>query len=642
MENPDGLIALETVPSEMIEELQSVAIRFAGDSGDGMQLTGTQLTNTSAVMGNDVSTMPDFPAEIRAPAGTIPGVSGFQLHFASSEINTPGDAPQVLVAMNPAALKANLHDVELGGTIIVNSDEFTAGNLKKANYTVNPLEDDSLRGFRLIRVPLTTLNRAALAGVSGLGTKEKDRCKNFFALGLSFWMYDRSLETSLHWIQDKFGRKPEVAQANTLALKAGYHYGETVEEFRTRYRVRPFRSRPGTYRKITGNEAAALGFVTAAHLAGRPLFYGSYPITPASDILHELAALKHFDVRTFQAEDEIAAIGAAIGAAYAGAFALSGTSGPGICLKSEAMNLAVMTELPLVVADIQRGGPSTGLPTKTEQADLLQVLFGRNGESPVAVVAPCTPGDCFVMAQEAFRLATRAMTPVVFLSDGYLANSSEPWRIPDSSELTPIEVKFRTDPEGFAPYVRDEDTLARPWAVPGTPGLEHRIGGLEKQDGTGGVSYSPTDHDHMVRLRAEKIRRLQSAIPEQTVFGPDEGDLLVVGWGGTYGAIHSAVAAAQSRGYSVAHAHIRYLNPFPRNLLAVLQRYRQVLVAELNLGQLSLLIGGKLGVKTLQLNKVQGRPFMIFEVLQHIEGLLSGGVVRVDEAPTRPRGVDLS
>ncbi len=618
---------LEETPQEMIEELASVAIRFAGDSGDGMQLTGTQLTNTSAVMGNDVSTMPDFPAEIRAPAGTIPGVSGFQLHFASTDIHTPGDAPQVLVAMNPAALKANIKDLEPGGTVIVNSDEFTASNLKKAAYTVNPLEDDSLRGYRLIKVPLTTLNRHALEGIggpggTGLGNKDRDRCKNFFALGLTFWMYDRSLETSLHWIQDKFKNKPDVIEANTRSLKAGFHYGETVEEFRTRYRVKPFKSEPGVYRKITGNEAAALGFTTAAHMAGKTLFYGSYPITPASDILHHLAGLKNFDVRSFQAEDEIAAMSSAIGASFGGAFALTGTSGPGIALKSEAINLAIMMELPVVIINVQRGGPSTGLPTKTEQSDLLQVMFGRNGESPIAIVAPSSPSDCFTMAIEAFRLATRAMTPVIYLSDGYLANSSEPWRIPDPAELPRIEVEYRTDPEGYAPYVRDEVTLGRPWALPGTPGLEHRVGGLEKQDGTGNVSYTPQDHEHMVKIRAEKIQRLQNTIPEQTVFGPEEGDLLVIGWGGTYGALHSAVAAAQSRGHAVAHAHIRYMSPFPRNLGQLMGRYKRVMVAELNLGQLALLINGKFGIKVDQLNKVQGQPFKIAEVLSHVEGLL--------------------
>lgn len=612
----------DAIADPIVEEIESVAIRFAGDSGDGMQLTGTQFTNTSAVLGNDVSTMPDFPAEIRAPAGTLAGVSGFQVNISSNDIYTPGDAPQVLVAMNPAALKANLMDIEPGGTIIVNGDEFTPGNLKKANYETNPLDDGTLNGFRVIKAPLTTLNRNSLDGLEGLGNKEKDRCKNFFALGLTFWMYDRSLDTSLNWIEEKFGSKPEVAEANRRALKAGYHFGETTEEFRTQYRVPKFDVPPGIYRKITGNEAAAMGFVTAADRAGQPLFYGSYPITPASSILEQLASYKNFDVRTFQAEDEIAAIGAAIGASFGGAFALTGTSGPGICLKSEAMNLALVLELPLVIANIQRGGPSTGLPTKTEQSDLLQVLFGRNGESPMPVIAPCTPADCFSMAIEAFRLAVRAMSPVVFLSDGYLANSSEPWRIPDPDELPVIQVEHRTDPEHFMPYSRDEVTLARPWVLPGTPGLEHRIGGLGKQDQTGNVSYSPQDHEQMIKIRAEKVQRLQNTIPEQSVFGPPEGDLLVVGWGGTYGALRSAVAAAQTKGYSVAHAHIRYLNPFPRNLGSVLSRYKRVLIAELNLGQLALVINGRFGMKCEQLNKVQGQPFKISEVLRKIQELL--------------------
>lgn len=612
----------DAIDDPIVEEIESVAIRFAGDSGDGMQLTGTQFTNTSAVLGNDVSTMPDFPAEIRAPAGTLAGVSGFQVNISSQDIFTPGDAPQVLVAMNPAALKANLMDVEPGGTIIVNIDEFTPGNLKKANYETNPLEDGTLNGFRVVHVPLTTLNRNSLDGLEGLGNKEKDRCKNFFALGLTFWMYDRSLDTSLHWIEEKFGSKPDVAEANRRALKAGFHFGETTEEFRTQYRVAKFDVPPGLYRKITGNEAAAMGFVTAAHRAGAPLFYGSYPITPASSILEQLASYKNFDVRTFQAEDEIAAIGASIGAAFGGALALTGTSGPGICLKSEAMNLALVLELPLVIANIQRGGPSTGLPTKTEQSDLLQVLFGRNGESPMPVLAPCTPADCFTMAIEAFRLAVRAMSPVVYLSDGYLANSSEPWRIPDPDELPVIQVEHRTDPDHFMPYLRDEVTLARPWVLPGTPGLEHRIGGLGKADQTGNVSYSPQDHEQMIKIRAEKVQRLQNTIPEQGVFGPTEGDLLVVGWGGTYGALRSAVAAAQTKGYSVAHAHVRYLNPFPRNLGSVLSRYKRVLIAELNLGQLALLINGRFGMKCEQLNKVQGQPFKISEVLRKIQELL--------------------
>jgi 2-oxoglutarate/2-oxoacid ferredoxin oxidoreductase subunit alpha len=604
------------------EELESVVIRFAGDSGDGMQVTGTQFTNTSAVLGNDVSTMPDFPAEIRAPAGTLAGVSGFQVNISSHDIYTPGDAPQVLVAMNPAALRANIGDLEPGGTIIANTDEFTPNNLRRANYEANPLEDGSLRSYRVIAVPISTLNRNALSDIEGLSNKDKDRCKNFFSLGLTFWMYDRQVETTLQWLAEKYAKRPAVVEANTRALKAGYHYGETTEAFRTRYRVPKAVLPPGVYRKITGNEAAALGLVTAARRAGKPLFYGSYPITPASGILHELAALKQFDVRTFQAEDEIAAIGAVIGAAFGGAFAVTATSGPGIALKSEAMNLAIVLELPMVIADIQRGGPSTGLPTKTEQSDLLQVMFGRNGESPIPVIASCTPADCFTMAIEAFRLAVRAMTPVIFLSDGYLAESAEPWRIPDPEELPAIEVKHRTDPDGFLPYLRDEFTLGRPWALPGTPGLEHRIGGLGKQDVTGNVSYTPQDHEQIVKIRAEKVARLANTIPEQPVFGPSEGDLLVVGWGGTYGAIRQAVALAQAQGQSVSHAHIRYLNPFPRNLGDVLSRFKKVLVPELNLGQLALLLNARFPVRVAQLNKVQGRPFKISELQRKIEELL--------------------
>jgi 2-oxoglutarate/2-oxoacid ferredoxin oxidoreductase subunit alpha len=619
---PTGVGAAPPESEEAVfEELESVAIRFAGDSGDGMQLTGTQFTNTSAVLGNDVSTFPDFPAEIRAPAGTLAGVSGFQVNFASHDIFTPGDAPQVLVAMNPAALRANIADLEPSGTIIANSDNFTPNNLRRANYEANPLEDGSLKGYRVISVPLSTLNRNVVADIEGLSNKDKDRSQNFFALGLTFWMYDRSLETSLDWIKKQFAKKPEFLEANTRALKAGFHFGETTETFRTRYRVRSAPATPGLYRKITGNQATALGFLTAARRAGKSLFYGSYPITPASDILHELAALKQFDVRTFQAEDEIAAIGAVIGAAFGGAFAVTATSGPGIALKSEAMNLAIVLELPLVIANIQRGGPSTGLPTKTEQSDLLQVMFGRNGESPIPIIAAATPSDCFSMAIEAFRLAVRAMTPVIFLSDGYLANSSEPWRIPDAEEIPRIEVTHRTDPEGFLPYLRDEVTLGRPWVLPGTPKLEHRIGGLGKQDVTGNVSYSAEDHEQIVKIRAEKVARLVNTIPEQTVFGPEQGDLLVVGWGGTYGAIRSAVGAAINDGKSVACAHLRYLNPFPRNLGDVLSRYKKVLVPELNLGQLSLLLNARFPIRTIGLNKIQGQPFKISEIKQKIDEL---------------------
>ncbi|MBI2950451.1 2-oxoacid:acceptor oxidoreductase subunit alpha [bacterium] len=605
-----------------VVELESVAIRFAGDSGDGIQVTGTQFTNTSAVLGNDVSTLPDYPAEIRAPQGTLAGVSGFQVNFSSQDIFTPGDAPQVLVAWNPAALKANIEDLEPGGTVIVNTDNFTPNDLRKAGYKGSPLEDGSLKGCRVVKVPLTTLNRNALEGMEGLTTKQKDLSQNMFALGLVFWMYDRPLDNTLQWFQEKFGKRPQVVEANTRALKAGYHFGETMEEFRTRYRVPKAPTQPGVYRKITGYEATAMGMVTAARKAGKTLFYGSYPITPASAILEELAALKHFDVRTFQAEDEIAAMGSVIGAAFGGAFAATGTSGPGICLKSEAINLAIVLELPMVIADIQRGGPSTGLPTKTEQADLLQVLFGRNGESPIPVVAPCTPADCFNMAIEAFRVAVRSMTPVIFLSDGYLAFSSEPWRIPDPETIPRIEVRHRADPEGFLPYARDEKTLARPWALPGTPGLEHRIGGLGKQDITGNISYSPEDHERIVKVRAEKVARIADVIPALDVFGPADGKLHVVGWGGTFGAIRSAVRSAQASGKSIAHAHIRYLNPFPRNLGKVLGRFEKVLVPELNFGQLALLLNGRFPVRVTPLSKVQGQPFKIGEILGTINEMV--------------------
>ncbi len=611
----------ESRMEDEVEELDSVAIRFAGDSGDGMQLTGMQFTDTSAIFGNDVSTFPDFPAEIRAPAGTLAGVSGFQVNFSSHDIFTPGDDPDVLVAMNPAALKANFLDLEPGGVIIVDSDTFTASNLRKADYESNPLEDGSLRGYELHPVPITELNRHALEDLEGLSRKEIDRSRNFFALGLSFWLFDRPLDTTLQWIETKFASRPAVVEANTRALRAGYHYGDTSEALSARHRIPPAKLKPGLYRKVTGNEATALGLVTAAKLADKPLFYGSYPITPASDILHELAALKNFEVCTFQAEDEIAAMGSVIGAAFGGAFAVTGTSGPGIALKSEAINLGIMLELPMVVVNVQRGGPSTGLPTKAEQADLLQAMFGRNGESPVAVVAPASPPECFDMAIQAFRLAVRAMTPVFVMSDGYLANSSEPWRIPDPDEIEPIPVQHWTDPQGFAPYLRDEETLSRPWALPGTPGLEHRVGGLEKRNVTGTVSYVPEDHEEMVRLRAEKIARLADFIPEQKVFGPTQGDLLVVGWGSTYGAIRQAVKRAQRAGLSVSSAHIRYLNPFPKNLGDVLAGFDRVLVPEMNMGQLAMLLRAQYAADVISCPKVQGQPFKIREIRSKIEEL---------------------
>lgn len=612
------------------EDVDSVIIRFAGDSGDGMQLTGTQFSNTSAVFGNDISTLPDFPAEIRAPAGTLAGVSGFQVNFSSEEILTPGDAPQVLVAMNPAALKANLPDLESGGKIIINTDAFTSSNLKKAGYDSNPLEDGSLKGYEIFELPITTLNRKALEGIEGLTTKDIDRCKNFFALGLTFWIYDRPLKTSLEFIEKKFAKLPTIAKANKTALEAGYNVGHNTEAFQTRYRIRPAHLRPGIYRRITGNEALAIGLVTAAQKADKPLFYGSYPITPASDILHSLAALKHFDVRTFQAEDEIAAMGSTIGAAFGGAFAVTGSSGPGIALKSEAINLALVLELPMVIINVQRGGPSTGLPTKTEQSDLLQVMYGRNGESPIPIIAPATPADCFDVAIEAFRMAVRATTPVFILSDGYLANSAEPWLIPNPDEIEPIVVKHPAaatngSDNRFLPYRRDPETMGRPWAIPGTPGLEHRLGGLGKQPETGNVSYLPHEHEQMVLDRAKKVAKLADIIPLQEVFGPEEGDLLVVTWGSTFGAARSAVARLRRKGHAISHTHVRYLNPFPRNLGGILSKFNRILVPEMNMGQLTTLLRAKYyGSQTfIPYPKVQGRPFTIREIVSKIESLLA-------------------
>src|SRR5437868_43690 len=605
---------LNNVEEKHIEELEAVTIRFAGDSGDGMQLTGTQFTNTSAIMGNDISTLPDFPAEIRAPAGSLPGVSGFQLNFSNHDIRTPGDEPNVLVAMNPAALKVNLPDLEVGGLLIVNTDAFNENNLKKAAYTSNPLNDSSLDAYRVFKLPITTLNRAALKEVK-LPSKEIDRCKNFWALGLMYWLYDRPMEPTQRWIEAKFRSKPEVATANLTALKAGFAYGDAAEIFTTHYRVRKAAIAPGKYRNITGNQATALGCVAASVLAGRPLFYASYPITPASDILHELSMHKNFGVKTFQAEDEIAAICAAVGASFTGHLALTGTSGPGLALKSEAIGLAVVTELPVVIIDVQRGGPSTGLPTKTEQADLLQAMFGRNGECPVAIVAAATPADCFDMAVEAFRIAVRHMLPVIYLTDGYLGNGAEPWRLPNMDDLPRFGIEFTTQVEGFQPYLRNPETLARNWAIPGTPGLEHRIGGLEKADITGNVSYDPENHMHMVLTRAEKVARIADDIPELEVYGESEGRLLVVGWGSTYGAITSAVEEMQRRGQAVSSIHLRHLNPFPRNLGEILERFDRVLVPELNMGQLCMLLRAKFLVPAISYPKVKGKPFKISELL---------------------------
>src|SRR6266436_3029427 len=603
------------------EVIDQAVIRFAGDSGDGMQITGSQFTNTVAIYGNDIATFPDFPAEIRAPAATVPGVSGFQLNFSSGEVYTPGDSVDVLVAMNPAALKVNIADLKANGILIVNSDSFEEADLRKAHVTSNPLEDNTLDKFRVFPVGLQRLTRAALQHL-GLDAKSMDRCKNFFALGMCYWLYNRSMEPTVRWIDDKFSKKPLLSEANKLALKAGYSYCEATEAFQISYEIPPAQLTPGTYRNLSGNQALAIGFVTAAQKAGLKLYLGSYPITPASDILHELSKYKNFGVLTFQAEDEIAAITSSIGAAYSGALAITTTSGPGMALKTEALGLAVMTELPLIVCDIQRGGPSTGLPTKTEQADLLQAMFSRNSEAPIPVLAPSTPGDCFWTALEASRIALKYMVPVIILSDGYLANGAEPWRIPTAEESPPIPVKFETNPEGFFPYKRDPQTLARPWAIPGTPGLEHRIGGIEKQEVTGNVNYEPLNHEKMVRIRAAKVEAIRQDIPDATPTGDPEGDLLLVSWGSTFGSVTQAVKEQREKGRKIGHVHLRHLNPLPGNVGEVLKRYKKVLVPELNMGQLLWLLRAKYLVDAVGLNKIQGRPFKQSELEQKIEEML--------------------
>ena len=619
------------------EQLDSVVIRFCGDSGDGMQLVGTQFTNVSAAFGNDVSTLPDFPAEIRAPVGTLAGVSGFQLHFSSHDIFTPGDEVDTLVAMNPAALKTNVGDLRRGGTLIVNEDEFEKSNLHKAGYEGNPLENpDVIAKFQVHRVPMTRLTRDAVAGL-GLGQKDADRCRNFFALGLVYWLYDRDRKPTEEYITDKFKKKPEILEANLRALRGGVNYGFSTEAFTTHYQVPRAKLAPGKYRKITGNEATAWGLVTAAKLAGKNLYYSGYPITPASDILHELAELKNFGVKTFQAEDEIAAMSSVCGAAFAGHIAVTASSGPGICLKGEAMGLGLMTELPMIIVDVQRGGPSTGLPTKTEQSDLLLAMFGRNGDSPLPILAACSPGDCFTLVQEAVRIAVEFMTPVIFLSDGYIANGAEPWRVPKFADLKPITVvhppgrtagHFAAEGNGngegvpdFLPYKRNEK-MARPWAIPGTPGLEHRIGGLEKADITGNVDYSPANHHKMVMNRVNKVAGIANYIPLQEVEGPESGKLLVISWGGTFGAVRTAVQSCLEQGKPVAHAHLRYMNPFPRNLAEIIKRYDKVLIPELNTGQLRLLIRAKFLVDAQGLNKIQGKPFVVHEIVTKIDEVL--------------------
>jgi 2-oxoglutarate/2-oxoacid ferredoxin oxidoreductase subunit alpha len=616
-------MALTTIeiPRRKREIIENAVIRFCGDSGDGMQITGSQFTNTVALYGNDLATFPDFPAEIRAPAGTLPGVSGFQVHFSSSDVYTPGDSVDVLIAMNPAALKMNLADLKTNGILIVNLDDFQPNDLRKAQIVTNPLEDHSLDGYRLFAVELTKMTRAALKDL-GLDAKSMDRCKNFFALGMCYWLYNRSMEPTHGWLEEKFKSKQQLVQANKLAMKAGYSYCEATEAFQISYEIPPAKLAPGVYRNISGNAALALGFVAASQKAGIPLFLGSYPITPASDILHELSMYKDFGVITFQAEDEIAAITSAIGAAYAGALGITSTSGPGMALKTEALGLAVAVELPLVICDIQRGGPSTGLPTKTEQADLLQALFGRNSEAPIPVVAPSSPGDCFWIALEASRIAIKHMVPVIILSDGYLANGAEPWKVPTIDELPEIPVHFETNPEGFLPYRRDPVTLSRPWAVPGTPGLEHRIGGIEKQDVTGNIDYEPLNHEHMVRLRAAKVESVANDIPPAVPEGDQSGDLLIIAWGSTHGPITAALNAQREKGRSIGHVHLRHLNPLPRNLGEVIKRFNKVLVPEMNMGQLLMILRAKYLVDAQGYNKIQGKPFKTSEIENKIEQML--------------------
>ena len=616
--------------SKRVEQLDGVIIRFAGDSGDGMQLTGDRFTSETATLGNDLATFPDFPAEIRAPAGSLPGVSGFQVHFADHDILTAGDRPDVLVAMNPAALRTNIGDLPKGGTLIVDADAFGDRTLQKAGYASNPIGDGSLGDYHVHEVALTSMTVGALKEVEGITSREAERSKNFFALGLMSWLYNRPTEGTIGFIERKFARRPEIVEANTKAFRAGWNYGETSEDFAVSYEVAPAKLAPGTYRQITGNAALSYGLIAASQLSGLQLFLGAYPITPASSILEELAARKEFGVVTFQAEDEIAAVGAAVGASFGGALGVTASAGPGVVLKAETIGLAIALELPLVVLDIQRAGPSTGMPTKPEQADLLMVLFGRNGESPVPVVAASTPSQCFDAAIEAVRLAVKYRTPVYLLSDAYLANGSEPWLVPDASSLPDLTTRFAEPEDGpFEPYLRDPVTLARPWAIPGTPGLEHRIGGLEKADVSGAISYDPDNHDRMVRLRAQKVAGIAADIPELDVDDPDVDDpeggaeLLVVGWGSTYGPIGAAVRRVRKRGLQVAHAHLHHLNPFPRNTGEVLRRYEKVLVPEMNLGQLALLLRAEFLVDVISYTQVRGRPLTSAELEDAVVALIS-------------------
>ncbi len=604
---------------KVVETVSTVAIRFAGDSGDGMQVTGSQFTDTTALAGNDLATFPDFPAEIRAPAGSLAGVSGFQIKFSSEAVFTPGDAPDVLVAMNPAALKVNLKDLKPGGMLIANSEAFTKKNIDYAGYATNPLEDGSLTGFKVFKADITGMTLKAVEELK-LNNRHAVRCKNFFALGIVYWLYGREASHTVEWIKSKF-KDPQLCEANLRALKAGYHFGETAELFDRSYEVKQAKIAPGRYRNISGNEALSLGFLAAAELSGLELFLGSYPITPASDILHELASHKQLGVRTFQAEDEIAAVCSAIGAAYSGALALTTTSGPGLALKSEGIGLALMLELPLVIVDVQRAGPSTGMPTKTEQADLLQAMYGRNGEAPVAVIAAKSPGDCFYTAIEACRIAVTHMMPVILLSDGFIANSAEPWRIPEMASLPKIPVKFWTEKEGFQPYARDEN-LARPWALPGSPGLEHRIGGIEKEHLTGNISYDAANHELMSKLRYERLQKIADALPPTEIEGDQAGDLLVIGWGDTYGPIQAGVEAVRKSGSKIGHVQLRWLNPFPNDLEAIMKRYKRVLVPEINLGQLVKLLRAKYLVDAKSFPKIQGQPFKESEIVFAIKQIL--------------------
>lgn len=629
--DPEELPVSKIKSKKAIEERDDVVILFAGDSGDGMQLTGSQFTSTTAFIGNDVATFPDYPSEIRAPAGTLAGVSGFQIHFSSRHVLTSGDSLSVLVAMNPAAFKTNLPNLDPGGIVIANTDAFTPQNLSKARYETNPLEDpELLKDYQVFRVPITSLTLKACEPVEGLTAKQGERTKNFFALGLTYWLYDRPLDVTLEWIETKFKKSPAIAKANRLALTAGYYYGETTEMFARHYRIPRAKLKSGSYRHITGNEATALGGLAASYLADTPLLYASYPITPASEILQELSRFKRFGVKTIQCEDEIAAACTAVGAAFSGGLAMTGTSGPGFSLKVETIGLAVMTELPLVIVNVQRGGPSTGLPTKVEQSDLLQALYGRNGDCPCPVIAATSPTDCFYSVIEAFRIAIKYMTPVIVLTDGYLANGAEPFLLPDLDTFPKIEVKYITNPEGYAPYKRDEKTLGRPWAIPGTLGLEHRIGGLEKQHITGYVSYDPLNHQRMTELRADKIKRVIEDVPDVEIIGEKTGELLMIGWGASAGAILGATEHLQGKGYSISCIQLRHMYPLPKNLGEVLKKFDKILIPELNMGQLALHLRSQYLVNAISLSKVQGKPFKITEVIEGAERLLTKGDEVVD------------